>query len=83
MNPPTRFQALLSFVGALAMTTWVLNLLWLTALAVPMKFLWDYVVAPLTQWPHLSYGRAFGLLLMVHLLRFAQDGVKISTTLRG
>lgn len=68
----------ISIFTAAAVVTWIANILWLAVLAAPISWLWNVAVVPLGPFPPISYGRAYGLLLLWFLLQQAHIGVKLS-----
>lgn len=61
-----------------AVGAWILNIVWLAALAAPVAFFWNHAVLPMADLPHIGYWRAYGILLFCFLLKSATIGVKLS-----
>lgn len=61
-----------------AVVAWIANVAWLAILAAPISWTWNWTMVPFGTFPHISYGRAYGLLLLWFLLRQAHVGLKLS-----
>jgi hypothetical protein len=63
-------------------TSALLNLLFIAGLALPASWLWNVALVPIASVPCIGFARAFGLLLLVHLITLAIKGVELSLKLR-
>lgn len=58
----------------------LLSAAWLTCLAFPCSFLWNYAVAPTCHFESINFGRALAILTLCYIVRLAARGVELKST---